>query len=99
MLGDSAPQRFCIAVALGDENRMRSGQMAGWLAQRASGQQMLVSKGLLAVDQNYIESSATQLPVLKTIIQQQRIATEFLNGVSACLDPVFVDEDDDILEI
>ena len=60
---------------------------------------MLVAKRLLAVNQHDIVPAAAQIPILKTVIQQQRVAAEFLNRVTAALHPVLVHQHDDILEI
>ena len=40
-----------------------------------------------------------KFPVLKTIIEQQRVAAEFFNGVSAAFHAVFVHQHDDVFEI
>ena len=97
--GDALAQRGCVAVALGDENRMGAREVRRRFAQRAARQQMLVAERLLAVNQHHIVPAAAQIPVLKPVIEQQRVAAEFFNRVTPAFHPVLVHEHDDVLEI
>ena len=74
-------------------------QMRRRLAQGAAGEQMFVAKGLLAIDQHDVLPAAGQFPILEAVVQQQRVAAEFLDGVTAALDAVFVHQHDDVLEV
>ena len=97
--GDAPAQLGGVAVALGDEDRAGAGQVRGRLAQRAARQQMLVAERLLAVDQHDVLPPPAQFPVLKPVVQQQRVAAELLDGVAAALDPVLVHQHHHVLEI
>src|SRR5262245_8223650 len=86
--GDSGPQAGGVAVALGNENGAGARQMSRRLPQLAARQQALGAEGLLAIDEHDITAAARQLPVLKSIVEQERVATEFLDGITPALDPV-----------
>jgi len=50
------------------------------LAQRAARQHLLVAEWLLAVNQHNVLAAARQFPVLKSIVQQQGVATKVLDA-------------------
>ena len=58
---------------------------------------MLVAERLLAVNQHHVVTAAAQFPVLKTVVEQQCVAAEFFNGVTAGLHAVLVHQHNDIL--
>ncbi len=88
-----------VAVALGDENGVGAGEVRRRLAQRAAREQMLVAERLLAVNQHHVVPAAAQIPVLKAVVEQQRVAAEFFNRVTPALHAVLVHQHDDVLEI
>src|ERR1017187_7531006 len=69
------------------------------LAQVAARNQPFGAEGLLAVNQDDILPSPLELPVLKPVVEQQRIASELLNGVTTTLDAVFIHQHHHILEV
>ena len=73
--------------------------MRRWLTQRATGQQKLIAKGLLAINQHHIMPSSAQVPVLKTVVQQQGVAAKFFNRITPALHPVLVHQHHDVLEV
>ena len=96
----NAPAQFGgLAVALGDENRLGAGEVRRRLAQRAAREQMFVAERLLAVNQHHVVPAAAQIPVLKPVVEQQRVAAEFFNRITPALHAVLVHEHDDVLEI
>ncbi|MEI9864975.1 MAG: hypothetical protein WDN00_10550 [Limisphaerales bacterium] len=44
-------------------------------------------------------TAAAQMPVLKTVVEHQRVAAEFFNRVTPAFHAVLVHEHDDILEV
>ena len=98
-LGNAPAQFGGVAVALGDENRAGARQVRRRLAQGAARQQMLVAERLLAVNQHDVVPPPAQIPVLKAVVQQQRVAAEFFNRVTPALDAVLVHQHDHVLEI
>ena len=88
-----------VAVAFGDENGAGAGEVRGGLAQRAARQHMLVAERLLVINQHHVHAPAAQFPVLKPVVQQQRVAAEFFNRVTAAFHAVFVHQNDDVLEV
>ena len=98
-LGDAAAELVGVAVALGDEDGAGAGQVRGRLAQGAARQEPLVAERLLAVDEHDVLPPAAEFPVLEPVVEQQRVAAEFLDGVTAALDPVLVHQHDHILEV
>ena len=88
-----------VAVALGDENRVGAREVRRRFAQGAARQQMLVAERLLAVNQHHVVAAAAQMPVLKTVVEQQRVAAEFFNRVTPALHAVLVHQHDDVLEV
>ena len=60
---------------------------------------MFVPEGCLAIDQHNIAPTAGELPILKPIVEQQRIAPELLDRIPAGLNAVLVHEHDHVFEI
>src|SRR5262245_50084177 len=89
MLADAGPQPGCFSIALGDKDGASAGQMRWRFAQSPARQQMFVTKGLLAINQNNVPAPARQLPILEAVVEQQRVAAEFFDSVAAALYPVF----------
>ena len=98
-LGDAPAQLGGVAVALGDEDRAGAGQVRRRLAQGAARQQPLVAERLLAVNQHDVLPPAAEFPVLKPVVEQQRVAAELLDRVTAALDAVLVHQHHHVLEI
>ena len=74
----NAPAEFGgVAVAFGDENGVGAREVRRRLAQSPARQQMLVAERLLAVNEHHVVATAAQIPVLKTVVEQQRVAAEF----------------------
>ena len=98
-LGDALPQVGGVAVALGDEDRAGAGQVGRRFAQGAARQQPPAAEGLLAVNQHDVLAATAQFPILETVVEQQGVAPELLNGVTAALDAVLVHQHDHVLEV
>jgi len=60
---------------------------------------MLVAKRFLAIDQDDILTAPGQFPVLKPVVEQERVAAEVFNGVTAALDAVFIHHHHHVLEV
>src|ERR1043165_3244478 len=60
---------------------------------------MFVAERLLIIDQHNVAATAKEFPILKTVVEQQDIAAEFLDRVAAGFDAVFIDEDNDVAKI
>ena len=73
--------------------------MGGRLAQRPPRQQAPRAERLLAVHEDDIQPPPAELPVLKTVIEEQRVAAELLDRVTTALHTVLVHEHDDVLEV
>ena len=87
------------AIAFGDKNGMGAGEVRRRLAQGAARQQMSVAKRLLAVHQHHVMPASAQFPVLKRVIQQQRVAPEFFNRITPALHAILVHEHDDVPQV
>ena len=96
---DALAQSAGVAVALGDENGARARQVRRRFAQRAARQQMLIAERLLAIDQHDVAPPPAQFPILKSVVQQQRVAAKFLDRVTPALHAVLVHQHDHVLEI
>ncbi len=99
VLGDAAAQFFGLPVAFGDKDGVGAGQVGRRFAQRAAREQTFGPERLLLVHEHDVLAASAQFPVLKAVVQQEGVAAEFLDGVTAALDAVFVHEHDDVLEI
>ena len=96
----NAPAEFGgLAVAFGDENRLGPRQVRRRLAQRAAREQMFVAERLLAVHQHHVVPAPAQVPVLKTVVEQQRVAAEFFNRVTSAFHAVLVHQHHHVPEI
>ena len=69
------------------------------LPQRAARQHLFVAEGLLVVNQHNVHPPAAQFPVLKAVVEQQRVAAEFFNRVTAAFHAVFVHQHHHVLEV
>ncbi len=85
-------------VALRDENDIGAAELLGWFAQKAARQQMAVGEGRFAVDENDVDPFF-QAQKLQAVVEQQRVAVEFADGVEAAFDPVLVDQHKHILQV
>src|SRR5262245_29310674 len=95
-LRNAPPQFVSVAVAFRNKDRARARQMGGWLTQGAARKQSLVAGWLLKVDQHNVPTPAPQLPVLESIIEQERVTAEFLDGVAPAFHPILVHEHDHV---
>src|SRR4029077_11384137 len=80
-IGDAAAQFLRMAVALGDEDGAGAGQLRRRLAQGSVWLQVSLAERLLAVDQHNVLPAAAQLPILKAVVEQQRVAAKFLDRI------------------
>ena len=87
------PSLLVMKIVLG------AGEVRRRFAQGAARQQVLVAERLLAVNQHDVLPPAAQSPVLKTVVQQQRVAAEFLNRVTPALHAVLVHQHHHVLQI
>src|ERR1022692_4522737 len=99
MLGDALAQILRAAVAFGDEDDAGAGEVRRRFAQGTARLQMLVAKRLLTVNQHHVLAAAREFPVLKTVVEQQRVAAEFFDGVASAFHAVLVHEHDHVLQI
>ena len=99
VLADAGAEGGGVAITFGDKNGVGAFEVLDGLAQGASGEELLVAEGELRVNENNIAPTAGKFPVLESVIQQQGVTAEFLDGVSAGLHSVFVHQYDNIFEI
>src|SRR5579859_540280 len=85
-------------AGLGDENIVGAFEIGNRFAQRATGKEIMVAKGIVAVDQADIEATF-EGEVLKAVVEQQRVATIFGDGVTTAFDTILVNEHHHILQI
>jgi len=97
--GDAAAEFFGVAVAFGNKDVAGAGEVRGRFAQSSAREEKFVAEGLLAVDEDDVLPAAAELPVLKAVIEEEGVATELFDSVTATFDAVFVDEDDDVFEV
>ncbi len=84
--------------ALGDED-IGGAPEVGWrLAQGASRKEMIVPERGLTVDEDNVET-VLEPKVLQAVIKEQGVAPHLFDRIKAAFDPVFVDEDDDVLQV
>ena len=99
VLADPVNQRgVAIRRAFGDENVAGPPQVLRRFAQRAAREQVFVAEGGLAVDEHDVEP-VLEMDELHAVIEQQRVAAHFVDGVKAARDAVFIHEHDHVLEI
>ena len=67
-------------------------------AKNAAGQDVLVSEGVLAVDEEEVEA-VTKAEVLEAVVEEEGIGLIVSNGVAGGFDAVGVDEDGDAWEV
>ena len=60
---------------------------------------MLVAERLLIIDEHLVHAPATEFPVLKAIVQEQRVAAESLDGVATAFHAVLVHQHDDVSQV
>src|SRR5215213_8876941 len=60
---------------------------------------MFVAEGLLIIDEHDVAAAAKKFPILKAVVEQKDVAAEFLDGVTAGFDAVFVNEDNDVAQV
>ena len=60
---------------------------------------MFVAEGLLAVHQHNVAAAPGQLPILKTVVQQKRVAAEFLDRISPGSHAVLVHQHDHVFQV
>ncbi len=87
-----------LAVGLGKENVAGTLKVLDRLAQNAARQEVAVAKGIGLVDEQQVEP-ALERKILKTVVEDQRVAAEFFDGVGAGLHAVLVHEHDHAGEI
>src|SRR5215469_12624943 len=79
-----------LAITFCDENIACSSQVPGRLAQRATGEQMLIAEGCLTIDQHNVEPMF-QVKILQTVVEQKSVNVEFLQRMQPRLHPILVD--------
>lgn len=87
-----------FAIAFGDEDVGCPAQVLGWLTESATGEEIFVSKGSEAVDEDDVEAM-TEAKVLEAIVEEDGIDFVFADGGEAAFDAILIDEDDDVFEI
>ena len=85
-------------VALGDEDDVGAAELFGRFAQEAPGEEVAVGEGRFAVDKDDVEPFL-ETKELQAVVEQERVAAEFANGVQAAFDPVLVDEHHHVLQV
>ncbi len=87
-----------FAVGLGEEDVAGAAQVFDGFAQDAAGEQVAVAEGVGLVHKEEVEP-ALERQVLETVVEDKGVAAEFLDGVGAGLDAVFVHQHDDAGEV
>lgn len=85
-------------IRLGDEDVGRSPDVVDGFAQNASREELAVAERIGLVDEDKVEP-AFERAILETVIQNERIHSEFLDRVGSCLDAVFIHHDDDTRQV
>src|SRR5579862_222050 len=85
-------------AGFGDENVIGAFEIGDRLAQRATGEKIMVTEGIVAIDQANIEP-AFEGEVLKAVVQKQCIATKLGYGVAAAFDTILVNKHHHVLKI
>ena len=72
--------------------------MFQWLTQDASRQDVTISEGIGAIDEDDVDI-AIKLPVLEAVIEDENLGVEFFDGHAAADGPVSTDEDGNAHEL
>ena len=99
MLRDARSEARGIPVAFRDEDRAGAGEVRWRFSKRAAREKLFVAERLLAIDENDIPPSSGEFPILEPVVEEEGIAAELLDRVPTAFDAVFVDQDDDVLEV
>ena len=98
-MGDAAREASGVAVAFGDEDGAGARQMEGGSRKVPRGSRCSLPNGCWQSIEHDVAPAAAQFPILKAVVEQQGVAAEFFDRVTAGFHAVFVHENDDVLEI
>src|SRR5260221_5177272 len=95
-LADRLAEFLCAKLTrFRDEDVISALEIGNRLAQGPAGQEIVIAERVVAVDEADIET-ALERQVLEAIVEQERVAAELGDGVTATLDAVLVDQDDNV---
>ncbi len=87
-----------FAGAFGEEDEIGPAESIGGLAEDSAGENVLIPKGVLAVDEEEVEAVA-QTEVLKSIIEEKSVGLVVADGVACGFDAIGIDEDSHAREV
>jgi len=87
-----------FAGAFGEEDEIGPAESIGGLAEDSAGENVLIPKGVLAVDEEEVEAVA-QTEVLKSIIEEKSVGLVVADGVACGFDAIGIDENGHAREV
>jgi hypothetical protein len=87
-----------FAGAFREEDEIGTAESIGGLAEDSAGEDVLIAEGVLAIDEEEVESIA-EAEVLETVVEKEGIGLVVADGVACGFDAVGVDEDGDAWEV
>ena len=90
--------QLVTAIGFGEKNIVSTADIFDRFTQNAPGQNMSVSEGICGVNQHDIDMRFEH-EILESVIENENIRTEVVNGINTGFYSVFINQNGDILKI